>query len=255
MSTNEDFTVIPLKFVESDESGHQLLVKENASKVTCKQKPIGRTLYVLNVPPYATKKSLQLAFSAAGNVERVALQERPSSKESASIDEMASNLFKFKVAYIVFEESASLKKLLKSKKINALNADGKLLTGVPKWIQTYKKRVPDPVALQKEIDEYMQSYDETMEQKKIEESAKNESEDGWVTISTKNSNAFSQKESVVKKLEKKLNNDSSTKELKNFYTFQIREAKKNDIISLRKKYDRDLQKMEQIKKTKRFKPY
>uniref|UniRef100_A0A182IJZ1 Ribosomal RNA-processing protein 7 C-terminal domain-containing protein n=1 Tax=Anopheles atroparvus TaxID=41427 RepID=A0A182IJZ1_ANOAO len=254
MSSAEEFTVIPLTFDENYKDGHQLFVKENASKITCRQKPSGRTLYVLNVPPYATKEALQEAFSLAGTVERVELQEKPSSKESAPFLEMASDLFTFKVAYVVFKESASLKMVLKSKEISPLNAAGTLLTGIEKWTKAYHEQLPDAVGLQQEIDQYMQSYDETVEQKNIEESQPVE-DDGWVTVSKKNSSIFAQKQSVVKKLEKKLDDDRSTKQLKNFYTFQIRESKKNDIISLRKKYDRDLKKMEQIKKAKRFKPY
>ncbi|XP_053669800.1 ribosomal RNA-processing protein 7 homolog A [Anopheles nili] len=256
MYSAEDFTGITLKFEKDDTQGHQLFIKENASKAVCKQKPSGRTLYVLNVPPYATEEALLHAFTKAGTVERVVLQEKPSDKESAPIDVMAKNVFCFKVAYVVFEKATSLKKVLKTRKINPLHSEEtQLLTGVAKWSKEYQERIPDPAKLQKEIDEYMESYDQKVEQKKIEEQNNAADEDGWVKVSSKNSGVFTQKQAVVKKLENKLDSDRNTKELKNFYTFQIREAKKNDIISLRKKYDRDLKKMEQIKKAKRFKPY
>uniref|UniRef100_A0A182VZG1 RRM domain-containing protein n=1 Tax=Anopheles minimus TaxID=112268 RepID=A0A182VZG1_9DIPT len=256
MSEAADFTAIQLNYDQSDSHGHQLFVKENASKATCKQKPAGRTLYVLNVPPYATEQALRHAFSAAGDVERVVLQEKPSSKESAPIEVIGKHMFCFKVAYVVFAKPDSLKKLLRKKKINSLHTeDSPLLTGVPKWTKAYQERIPDPTVLQQEIDEYMESYDKKIEEQKAKESNNAADADGWVTVSKKNSGVFSQKEVVVKKLEKKLDNDRTTKELKNFYTFQIRESKKDDIISLRKKYDRDLKKMEQIKKAKRFKPY
>uniref|UniRef100_A0A182WSL8 RRP7 domain-containing protein n=1 Tax=Anopheles quadriannulatus TaxID=34691 RepID=A0A182WSL8_ANOQN len=256
MSSADEFTAIDLKYKESDTHCHQLFAKENASKATCKQKPPGRTLYVLNVPPYATEQALQHAFSSAGEIERVVLQEKPSSKESAPIERMDKDVFCFKVAYVVFAKPGALRKLLKTKSINALHAEERpLLTGVDKWTRAYQERIPNPAALQQEIDQYMESYDRKIEEQKAAESSNVVDEDGWVTVSKKSSGVFAQTQGVVKRLEKKLYEGQSEKELKNFYTFQIRESKKNDIISLRKKYDRDLKKMEQIKKAKRFKPY
>uniref|UniRef100_A0A182JYV6 RRM domain-containing protein n=1 Tax=Anopheles christyi TaxID=43041 RepID=A0A182JYV6_9DIPT len=256
MSSAAEFTAIYLQYKEADTHCHQLYVKENASKSSCKQKPTGRTLYVLNVPPYATEEALQHAFSSAGEVDRVVLQEKPSSKESAPIEVMPKDRVCFKVAYVVFAKPGALKKLLKSKSLNPLHSSEKpLLTGVAKWTNAYQERIPNPAILQQEIDQYMESYDKKIEDQKAEQSNNAVDDDGWVTVSKKNSGVFAQKQTVVKKLEKKLDEDRSTKELRNFYTFQIRESKKDDIISLRKKYDRDLKKMEQIKKAKRFKPY
>ncbi|XP_052865108.1 ribosomal RNA-processing protein 7 homolog A [Anopheles cruzii] len=250
----EEFTVIPLKFEENDVHCHQILVKENIAKGSSKQKPVGRTLYALNIPPYATKESLRQAFSAGGEVENVILQDKPSVNETTPVTTpLPGNLFQFKIAYIVFQDKNSVKKVLKKRMVNPLNANKTLLTGIDKWTKAYQERIPDPVAMQVEIDRYMKAYDKQVAAAKSQNHQKQES--GWTTVSKKNSGVFSQKQSVVKKLEKKLDNDRNTKELKNFYTFQIRESKKNDIISLRKKYDRDLKKMERIKKTKRFKPY
>ncbi|XP_050099073.1 ribosomal RNA-processing protein 7 homolog A [Anopheles aquasalis] len=251
----DEFTVLPLKFEEGDTHYHQLFVKKNNIKASSTKKPAGRTIYAVNVPPYVTAASLREAFSAAGTVERVSLQEKPSSKGTTPDQKTANkDHFQFKVAYVVFRDENDIRKLLKKRLINPLNADQQLLTGIDKWTKAYQERIPDPVAMQSEIDQYMATYDKAVEMKKLEESRQTQN-DGWTTVTKKNSGVFSQKQSVVKKLEKKLDSDRSTKELRNFYTFQIRESKKNEIISLRKKYDRDVKKMEQMKKTKRFKPY
>ncbi|XP_055616420.1 ribosomal RNA-processing protein 7 homolog A [Toxorhynchites rutilus septentrionalis] len=245
-----DFTDLPLKFKEQDNAYHHVLVRENVSKTLNKLKPNHRTLLVLNVPPYATAESLKLAFSTGGPVSNVIIQEKPSD----SAEQQRENISKFKVAYIVYDQSASLGKLLKTQKLNALNSDGKLLTGIDKWTKMYMDRIPDPIRLQQEIDKYMASYDRNVEQQKNKNGAEQDDE-GWVTVSKSNANTFSQTEGTVNKLEEKIGKDRQTKELKNFYTFQLRESRKNDIVSLRKKYDRDAQKMTQIKKTKRFKPF
>lgn len=239
-----------MKFEEQDNAYHHVFIKENVSKTFNKSKPNHKTLLVLNVPPHATAESLKLAFSTGGTVSNVIIQEKPSD----SYEQRNEDINRYKVAYIVYEQSSSLRKLLKVRKLNALNADGKLLTGIDKWTKMYLDRIPDPVRMQQEIDRYMASYDRSVEQKKNQNEAE-EDDEGWVTVSKTNANTFSQTEATVNKLEEKMGKDRKTKELKNFYTFQLREARKNDIVSLRKKYDRDAQKMAQIKKTKRFKPF
>lgn len=248
----EEFTEIPLKYEDQDTAFHHVLVKENISKEVHKLKPAGRTLYALNVPPYATSEALRKAFSSTGAVDRVILQEKPAEENDSRNEQLDG---KFKVAYVVYEQPSSMKKLLKIRKLNALNADGTLLTGIDKWTKAYQGRIPDPVSMQREIDAYMASFDRQVAQEKRQQETA-EDDEGWVTVTKSSANTFVQREATVSKLEDKMmSKDLKQKELKNFYTFQIRESKKNDIVSLRKKYDRDLQKMKQIKKTKRFKPY
>ncbi|XP_055534295.1 ribosomal RNA-processing protein 7 homolog A [Wyeomyia smithii] len=246
-----EFTEIPLKYEAQDTAYHFIYAKANHSRSSSRLKPAGKTLFVLNIPPYATSEALRTAFSSAGAVANVILQEKPSEESDGSPEPST----KFKVAYVVYEQASSLKKLLRKRELNALNADGKLLTGIDKWTKEYQERIPDPVEMQKEIDAYMAGYDRQVAAQKIKEQRATKDDEGWVTVSKSNANIFSQKEAVVGKLEEKINQGRKKKELKNFYTFQIREAKKNDVVSLRKKYDRDLKKMQQIKKTKRFKPY
>uniref|UniRef100_A0A1Q3FW51 Hipothetical protein n=1 Tax=Culex tarsalis TaxID=7177 RepID=A0A1Q3FW51_CULTA len=250
-----EFTEHPLKFDPSDTAAfHRILVKENESRTINRLKPAGRTLFVLNVPPYATEASLAQAFSVAGPVASVLLQEKPSEEP-----EREDAGHKFKVAYVVFEKASAARKVLERKcgALRALNEDGGLVTGMDKWRREFEGDAPDPVELQREIDEYMAGYDrEVQKQKRVEEEEGGEADDeGWVTVTKASVNTFTQREATIAKMEEKMSKDRRQKELKNFYTFQIRESKKNDIVSLRKKYDRDLQKMEQIKKTKRFKPY
>ncbi|EAT48875.1 AAEL000115-PA [Aedes aegypti] len=251
MGSAADFIPIPLRYEDQDTACHQVLIKENVSKAIHKSKPAGRTLFVLNVPPYATPESLQTAFSITGKVDHVILQEKPAEEHAIQNDQSEN---RFKVAYVVYQQPSSIKKLLRMQKLNALNADGQLLTGIEKWTKAYQERIPDPVLMQQEIDAYMVNYDRQVAQEKTQQETEPDDE-GWVTVTKSNANTFVQKEATVSKLEDKLSKDRNHKELKNFYTFQIRESKKTDIVSLRKKYDRDLQKMQQIKKTKRFKPY
>ncbi|XP_058465927.1 ribosomal RNA-processing protein 7 homolog A [Malaya genurostris] len=249
-SNVEDFTEIPLKYESTDTAFHYVFAKENICKTINTTKPAGRTLFVLNVPPYATPESLKTAFSSTGQVVNVMVQEKPSEE----CDEAIDTIDRFKVCYVVYEKASALRRLLKSRKLNELNLGGNLLTGIDKWTKAYQERIPNPVVLQQEINEYMAGYDQQISEKRAQQETLPD-DDGWITVSKTNANTFSQREATVHKLEEKISKGRKRKELKNFYTFQIREAKKSDIVSLRKKYDRDLKKMQQVKKTKRFKPY
>jgi len=57
------------------------------------------------------------------------------------------------------------------------------------------------------------------------------------------------------RLEQKVPTENKSKELKNFYTFQIRESKMQNIMEIRKKFEEDKRKIELLKQSRRFKPF
>jgi ribosomal RNA-processing protein 7 len=185
----------------------------------------------------------------------VLIYEKPTSADKQEEDIYTSReIQKFKVAYIVFEKTTSLKKCLKMRILNPLNGDGQLLTGIEKWVQDYQNRLPDPEEMQDEIEAYMNRFDEETEMSK-NKSTDADDDEGWVTVTKDSHNRFTQKEATINKLEERIAKDKKNKQLQDFYTFQIRESKRNEVISLRKKYEQDRRKMDQIKKMRRFKPF
>ena len=85
--------------------------------------------------------------------------------------------------------------------------------------------------IKKEIAEYMREYDEKVEQRLSQENSDGDEvdEDGWTTVSNKKKRgqfAPKRKESTIGKLQDKEERTKKKQELKNFYTFQIRESKK-----------------------------
>lgn len=85
--------------------------------------------------------------------------------------------------------------------------------------------------MKEEIESYMQNYDKRIVDKTANEKAMEEAEknDGWVTVSGRKKRgqfALSRKESTVNKVHAKEEQKDKKKELRNFYTFQIRESKK-----------------------------
>lgn len=78
----------------------------------------------------------------------------------------------------------------------------------------------------------MLDYDKKMAEKKANEKAMEEEaedNDGWVTVSARKKRgeyALSRKESTINKVQHKEEQKNKKKQLLNFYTFQIRESKK-----------------------------
>lgn len=70
-----DFTVIQVKVAETSRVVRHLYVKEHNVTDTHSCKPNGRTLLVLNVPPYVTEEGVKQVFSDCGTIPRIILQE------------------------------------------------------------------------------------------------------------------------------------------------------------------------------------
>lgn len=90
-----------------------------------------------------------------------------------------------------------------------------------------------------DIEEYIASYDtQVKERVATEEKAMEENDEGWVTVAggkKRGQFAPSRKESTIDKVQQKEEQRKKKKQLINFYTFQIRETKKQS------KYNRSLQ--------------
>lgn len=210
-------------------------MKEHSSKTEALDKPKGKTLFVENVPPYATKRSLKFAFQQAGAVKTVIFEGETDC---------------FKSAYVVFNKSNDLSKALKLENLKPLSTEAHpISTGISKWVQEYNDSVEDDDALRQRVKSTVNQYD-----KNEGKTDTVEDDEGWTVVSKKaRTPGLSRKESVKSKLSEK--NAKKKKQLKNFYTFQIRESKKNHIANLRKKYEEDKKRVEAMKQARKFKPF
>lgn len=239
-------------------------MQEHSAKGEDTKKPVGKTLFVVNIPPYIHEAELQSAFSVAGQIESVYIADSAiGSNNENAIEDLLSDKAKyygkrkpvktFKVAYIVFKMTKSLKKSLQLTKVRI--ADNILCTGITKWQKNCADRMINEKDLHGEVEEYMQAF-EKKEQVEREDAKQTEvDEDGWTVVKRgKIGGGFQQKESILKALEEKIEQGRKKKEFKNFYSFQIRESKQKHIVSLRKKFEADKLKVEALKKARRFKP-
>lgn len=241
----------------------QVFVQEHSVRRPTDDKPAGRTLFAVNIPPYVHEDDLEAAYNTVGNVERVAVVESvvetTPNAESDAIASTESTYFsktkpidKFKAAYIVFKSTKSLRKAQ-----NTNELDVTVTTGIAKWRTEYEKKWVDEKALEAEVNEYMAAFEAREQEAKADAKKLEIDEDGWVTVKRGKAGGggFEQKESTLKALEEKIAKGKEKKELPNFYTFQIRQSKHKHIVSLRKRFAEDKLKIEALKKARRFKPF
>jgi len=133
-----------------------------------------------------------------------------------------------------------------------------------------------------EIEEYIVAYDKQIEERIAREKMLAEDDDGWTTVTSgkkRGKFAPTRKESIINKVQQKEEQRKKKKQLLNFYTFQIREAKKQskytesylwgieiqsiyiilffllDLAELRKKFELDKKRLQELKKKRTFKPF
>lgn len=226
--------------------------------------PEQRTLLVLNVPPYVHENELKHAFQHIGEIEEVYLGNDLNDLPSTDDDsDPISKYFrpkkpidKFKCAWIVFKASRSLRAALKQREV-VMYANEKtiLVTGLDKWMNEYTNQITIEKDLETEVNKYMNVFEVDELKEKEDEKRVETDEDGWTIVKKSGRNAgFQQKESVISKIEDKIASGKSKKELANFYTFQIRESKQRHIVNMRKRFESDKRKVEQMKKERKFKP-
>lgn len=223
-------------------------------------KPSGRTLFVLNIPPYVDEKGLENAFSEVGHITMINFAQKPTIPETKIINHFLTEpqLLSFRIAYIVFEKVSALDKALKLKKLRPLNnKDYNVKCGMTKWIEEYNKSILPVKAFKHRIDEFMKQHDqETVLAEEKEKQTEQEDDEGWITV-TKGGKvqSIARSDKVEKKIMEKEEKGKKRLELKNFYTFQIRESKMKHIVALRQKFEEDKKKIAQIKQSRRFKPF
>ncbi|XP_068618575.1 ribosomal RNA-processing protein 7 homolog A [Battus philenor] len=255
-----EFKALELKFSEETASPHIIYIKEHSVRQHTVDKPSGRTLFVINVPPCADEKGLTNAFQEAGTVQSVKFYSKLSDTETNPIKTFLPETTKpeFRFAYIVFKKVANLDRALKLTKLNPMySTSDQIKLGLDKWIEEHNNLILLPKDLKQNIEIFMASYDENMQRaEEKEKKLEQEDDEGWVTV-TKHGKvqSFARSNKVENKIMAKEERKKKKKELKNFYTFQIRESKMKHIVELRQKFEEDKRKIAQIKQSRRFKPF
>ncbi|XP_051904482.1 ribosomal RNA-processing protein 7 homolog A [Hippocampus zosterae] len=263
------FTALSLKFDSDTNAEHKIYVKEHKVRTeTSSHRPLDRTLFVLNIPPYCSEDVVKELFSQFGTVRSVELSDHPGSLLQSG--PKLSRFFKpaekqaFKVGYIVFDRSSSIA-AAKSHPPNlplvVCSTKRTVQTGVQKWIKQYRDSFVQPDTLQNVVDEFMKNFDKMKEEEaerlKQEEEQQKEDEEGWVKVSRghKGNKARPHSEAADRKTLQKEMRKKKRKELLNFYSWQHKNTQKEHIAELRKKFEEDKQRIALLRAQRKFRPY
>ncbi|XP_053577307.1 ribosomal RNA-processing protein 7 homolog A [Bombina bombina] len=260
------YTAVPLKFSEERRTHHYLYVKEHKVREDLDPaRPQDRTLFVINVPPYCTEKSLSQIFSRSCPVVSVELQEKPGPAEGDPKTESRYFDMKspkgFKVAYVVFKKASGVRQFNSTKFHTPLvlsEKDDSIKTGICKWIAEYAASLTDTEHLQDEIDAFMKEYDEKVaeEEEKAAEEEGVPDEEGWVKVTRKGRRpGLARTEATNIRVLEREKRKRARKELLNFYAWQHRDTKREHLAELRKKFEEDKQKIALMRAQRKFRPY
>ncbi|XP_072998920.1 uncharacterized protein [Typha latifolia] len=169
---------------------------------------------------------------------------------------------KEKNVHVMIEEKKSLCEVNAEMVYQISSADEDCSRGMKKWLTDYKQSRPGLKILQQRIDEFMIAYDAQKEQERKESEAL-AAEGGWtVVVHHKGRKKTTDTESgitvgsvaqaaVMDKLAKKKSKEINL----DFYRFQKREAKRNEVMILQSKFEQDKKRIQQLRAARKFRPY
>jgi len=201
------------------------------------------SVFLSGVPRETSQKDLEIALSVFGDVERSAIQQ---ANKSAIV------IFKKKKSVAaVFNEKAESEVLPAS----ALKRGDQ---GAYRLLKDYRKeRVGNKILLDR-VNKWIESKEEEEERLRKEREAAAES-DGWTVVTTrkgrhKNRDAQGVNVSAVAKLKAESKRKDAALH-KDFYHFQQREARRNEILELQSKFREDKKRIAELRAKRKFNPY
>ncbi|XP_046893992.1 ribosomal RNA-processing protein 7 homolog A [Hypomesus transpacificus] len=263
------FTVLSLQYSPDSAARHSVFVKEHKVRAEkTSQRPLDKTLFAINIPPYCSEPIVKELFSQFGPVQSVELRDKPGSSEHTG--PKMSKYFTptqkqgFKVGYVVFDNARSIaaaKSHPHDVPLVVSTEQQPVKTGIQKWVDQYREELIQPDKLQKAVDSFLQGYDkrkeEEAERKKKAAEEQQEDEEGWVKVTrgSRGVKARPHSEMANQRALHKETRKRKRKELVNFYTWQHRNTQKEHIAELRKKFEEDKQRIALLRAQRKFRPY
>ncbi|KAJ3173785.1 Ribosomal RNA-processing protein 7 [Geranomyces variabilis] len=261
---------------------HYLFIRAHEPRKPDPSLPAGRTLFIANVPTDATTAHFARLFRRCGVVERVAWGGGGGGVGVTTRDGVRRTGGH---AHVVFKQHDAVENAVGMKSrarvwsaesvvdedndndddVDPAKAAAKkttLLSGLAKYLAGHYAARPTLATLAAETNSTLAAFEDAERAARAAiESARNVPDaDGFVTVvrgrGRKGMNSDGQGASVtaaraedLKKLKPK------KKELVDFYRFQLRENKRNQLADLRRKFEDDKQKIAALRANRRFNPY
>ncbi|KAL0080110.1 SSU rRNA processing protein [Phycomyces blakesleeanus] len=187
--------------------------------------------------------------------------ERRKEEEEAPI-ELRKVLHTGSSAHIVFAHTKMLEAALNTARDRVWTAGENVNVqslGFDRYMLRFSVSRPDPAKLQQKVDSFMMKFKANeYEQERLALERMNQMDDDGFVVVTRNKkvktsdgttsvSTFKGESFDVNKVKKK--------ELENFYRFQLREKKQNELVELRKKFEEDKEKIAVLKQSRKFKPF
>lgn len=229
-----------------------------------------RTLFVCNVPRAFSFEDVASVFSCFGQVEQVLLRggnpmasvfvpfsQQTLEEAGGGAVAAAARDAPAQSAYVVYESRAAVDKAVEADVSGSCQpyVDGSgAAGGMRGWLEEYKSHRPDPARLQAQVDRFMEGFDRRTEmERRAAAAGPVVDEDGFTLVTRRSRNRTKSTESTV--LVRQTKKRKSDRELLDFYRFQRREKKKEELAVLRRKFDEDKRRVAQMKEQRRFKPF
>ncbi|ORZ15339.1 ribosomal RNA-processing protein 7-domain-containing protein [Absidia repens] len=171
-------------------------------------------------------------------------------------------------AHVIFTQAKALSSILAMTRIiRKWEVDEKDIKnvqplGFQRYMLAFEMSRPDHGELQEQVDSYMMKFKENEYQKEREllQRMNQMDDDGFVVVSRhkKKRNTDGEIQVTATSSVAKDSYDPSKakkKELVDFYRFQLREKKQNELLELRKRFEEDKVKIDRLKQSRKFRPF
>ena len=171
--------------------------------------------------------------------------------------------------YVVFLDAASVQKLLQCTKTVKYVQAHPSFTGFDRYTQLHDQRRPDLARIQSDADYFIAEYEQHRHQQHLldQQLHNTPDEDGFVTVSRKGArrgvvhgtagaSVIAAKKRDIHALHDILHppKKKNKQELVNFYRFQIKQHKRDQILALQHKFEQDKKRLARIRQQRRFAP-
>lgn len=266
------FRLLRLPLAAGSSLSRSLLVKRHEARDPKEREAAPRTLFVTHLDQFVTEPQLSKCFSTFGAVDTVDLK---SVEKKAPRAELRADHVRLHVIFarVIFREVASLEKALAAATGRIVGAATLPLPTSELKAQLKRTVYRDSGELQKEVDLWMANYDAREEEKKkaARENAVDEdgftkvvsgitrTEDGFAIRSASRPalktgafaepiNRIHETPAAPGKKKKRKGGETSP----DFYRFQLREKKREEIVEHRKRKAEDIEKVDRMKKSRKF---
>ncbi|KAL6071254.1 Ribosomal RNA-processing protein 7 A [Balamuthia mandrillaris] len=224
-----------------------------------------RTLLIQNPIYDCTAEDLERIFSRCGKIRSIAFKSKPQPGSKRLKAELALDLDPLSDIYVhlVFEEVESVAVALATDwaSLSSQLTEQGDQRGVEKWISDYHKARPDPAKVQAQVDAFMFEFDKKQEIQRKEEEASwgKPDEDGFILVQSKRGRKRLSDGTIAvtgtRVTKKLIAKGKQERVLSDFYRFQKRELRRQELADLRVKFEEDKKKIAMLRAARKFKPF